>query len=172
MTVLCACRSFAGFSGQSLRPAPAPAPLPVAEVYYQQPPATYYNANPFTDPYYSAPYVPPVTSAIPNYGDSDLDPFFSSIPPVKASPPPATTSREPTVKKSLKERIEEQIMLLFVSGEINEDERDYLLVLGSEGNKTLRDALKAFENGDMGPLMGLLKARHEEMHANDEAIAR
>ena len=68
--------------------------------------------------------------------------------------------------------MEEQINLLFVSGEIDEGENDFLQVLAAEGNKSLRDALKAFEGGDLAPLMALLRARHDEMRANDEAIAR
>jgi hypothetical protein len=72
----------------------------------------------------------------------------------------------------LKERIDEQIQLLFVSGEITSDERDYLLELGKEGSKVLRDALKAFESGDVGPLSDLLKQRHLADAMNDEAIAR
>ena len=168
-------KSFAGFSGQSLKPAPAPAPapLPVAEVYYQSMPQPNYNTynsgyDPFASQYKPAPVPQPGRNNVLVVSDKDLDDFYAPVANVKGTSPKVEKEK----KKSLKERMEEQIDLLYVSGEINADERDWLLELGREGNKSLRDALKEFEEGNVEPFLELLKKRHREVVTNDEVIAQ
>ncbi len=173
-------RSFIGFAGGN-----KPAPAPAADVYSTQSIPSLYPPPSHTfgmDPFASVARAPaPIAAPVPRVptssfgGYDDFDPY--NIPAAAPVAKKESSVRERAAPaagpaKTSKERMEEQVMLLYVSGEINASERDYLLSLVASGSKALRDALKALDAGDVGPFIELLKMRHDEAQMNDEAIAR
>ena len=125
----------------------------------------------------------PLPSEVPS---SNLEAFFASstshhpttsITTVGSGRPPRKQTRISTSstgstglnRKPLKERVEEQVTSLCERGEITEDEKDYLLLLGKTGLKSLRDALRHYENGDKEQLLKLLD-RETETTTDDKYV--